>query len=53
MLKEQFIDGMNTETIKAGIIKELTILKDAIEMSSEEVLMWVQRVEAQECRRQY
>ena len=46
-LKEQFINGLNVETIIAEIIKELTTLSDTSEVASEQVLMWAQRVEAQ------
>ena len=46
-LKEQFINGLNNETITAKIIKELTALKDMSGVISEQVLIWAQRVEAQ------
>ena len=46
-LKEQFINGLNNENIKAKIFKELTALKDASKLSSMQVFMWAKRVEVQ------
>ena len=46
-LKEQFMNGMNNEATTAKITKELAALKDTTEVSSEEVLVWDQRVETQ------
>ena len=46
-LKEKFINGLDVETIKAEMIKELTALEDTNEVSSEQLLMCAQRVEAQ------
>ena len=40
-LKEQFINGLDDDTIIAKIIKELTALKDTREVSSKQVLMWM------------
>ena len=36
---------MNDEAITAEIIKELMVLKDTSEVSSEQVLVWAQRME--------
>ena len=44
-LKEQFIYWLDDETIVAERIKQLMALKDTGKMSSEQVLMWAQRVE--------
>ena len=38
---------MNNDAITAEIIEELTTLKDTSEVSSEQVLVWAQRVIAQ------
>ena len=38
---------MNDESITAEIIKEMMVLKDTSEVSSEQVLAWAKRVEAQ------
>ena len=46
-LKETFTNGLDDETIIVEIIKELTTLKDTSEASSEQVLMWIQKEEAQ------
>ena len=46
-LKEQFTNGLDNETIIAEIIKELTDLNDTCDISSEQVLKWVQTVETQ------
>ena len=50
-LKEQFINGLNDDTIIAKIIKELTALKDTSKVSSEEVLMWTLRVGVQRAQK--
>ena len=52
-LKEQFINGLNNETIEAKIIKELTTLKDTSKVSNEQVLIWTQWVEVQRLHKQY
>ena len=44
MLKEQFINGLDDETIIVEIIKQLTALKDTSEVSGEQILIWAQRV---------
>ena len=46
-LMEQFINGLDDEVILEEIIQELTALKDNSEVSSDEVLMWAKKVEAQ------
>ena len=46
-LKEQFINGVNNETIIARMINELTVLKDISGVSSEQIFMWVLEVEVQ------
>ena len=46
-LKEQFKNILNDETITVKIIKELTSLKDASEVSSDQALIWDLRVEVQ------
>ena len=46
-LTEQFINGRDDEVIIEGIIRELTALKDTSEVSSDQVLMWTGRMEAQ------
>ena len=38
-LKDQFLEGMNDEAITAKLIKELMVLKDTSEASSEQVLV--------------
>ena len=39
-VKEQFINGLNDETIIATIIKELKALKDTSKVSGQLLLMW-------------
>ena len=46
-LKGQFINDLNDETIIAMTIKELTVLKDTSQVSTEQFLIWAQRVEGQ------
>ena len=46
-LKEQFIHGVNDKCMLEEIIKELTTTKDDDQISSEGVLAWAIRVEAQ------
>ena len=50
-LKEQFINGLDDETIIVEIIKELTALKETSEVSSEQTLMGAQRIEAQRAQK--
>ena len=50
-LKEHFINGMNDEAITAKIIKKLTALKHTSEVTNEQVLVWVQRVEVQKAQK--
>ena len=45
-MKEQFLNGLNDETITPVIIKELTALIDTSQVSSVQVLMWAKRVES-------
>ena len=46
-LKEQFIHGLNSNDMLAGIISELTKVEDSAYITSEQVLGWAKRVEAQ------
>ena len=46
-LREQFINGLDDEVMIEETIRELTALKDTSEVSSDQVLMWNQKVEAQ------
>ena len=46
-LTEQFITGLDNEVMIGEIIWELTALKDISEAISYQILMWVERVEAQ------
>ena len=46
-LKEQFIHGLNDKCMLEEIIKELTITRDDDWITSESVLAWEKRVEAQ------
>ena len=46
-LKEQFIHGLNDKDILEKIIKEITAAKDDDQITSEGVLAWAKRVEAQ------
>ena len=51
-LKEQFSNGLDDKNIIAEIMKELTALKDTSEVSSEQILMWDHRADAQEAQRE-
>ena len=51
MLKEQFINGLNDETVITKIIKEPKALKNTSKASSEQVLLWAQRVEAERAQK--
>ena len=46
-LKEQFIHGLNDKDMLGKIIKELTTKNNDEQTTSESVLVWVKRVEAQ------
>ena len=46
-LKEQFIHGLNDRCMLEEIIKELTAANDNEQITSEGVLAWAKRVEAQ------
>ena len=46
-LKEQFINGINDKALTSEIIKELTTIENISEVTSEQVLVWPRRVEAQ------
>ena len=46
-LKEQFIHGLNDKDMLGKIIKELTTKSSDEQTTSEDVLVWVKRVEAQ------
>ena len=50
-VREKFINGLKDETTRAKIIKELTALQHPREVSSEQVLVWAQRVEAQKAQK--
>ena len=46
-LKEQFIHGLNNKCMLEEIIKELTITRDDNQITSDSVLAWAKRVEAE------
>ena len=46
-LKEQFIHGLNDQIMLDKIIRELTSRTGNVQMTSEDVLVWAKRVEAQ------
>ena len=46
-LKEQFIHGLNDESMLDEIIRELTSRNGNVQTTSEDVLVWTKRVEAQ------
>ena len=46
-LKEQFIHGLNDKTMLDEVIRELTTKSSNDQMTSEDVLIWAKRVEAQ------
>ena len=46
-LKEQFIHGLNDKCMLEEIIKELTSANDDEQLTSEGILAWAKRVEAQ------
>ena len=45
--RRQFIHGLDDDVIIEEITRELTASKDACEVTSDQVLMWAQSVEAQ------
>ena len=47
ILTEQFIHGLDNEGIIIEILREVSLLEDIDEATSEWVLLWTQRVEAQ------
>ena len=46
-LKEQFINGLNDKTMLDKVIRELTTKSFNDQMTSEDMFIWVKRVEAQ------
>ena len=46
-LKEQFIHGLNDKTMLDEVIRELTTKGSNDQTTSEDVLIWAKRVEAQ------
>ena len=46
-IKEQFINGLNDDGMIVEIIKELTSINDTRPVTSEQVLAWARRVEAE------
>ena len=46
-LKEQFIHGLNDKTVLDKVFRELTTKSSSDQMTSEDVLIWAKRVEAQ------
>ena len=46
-LKEQFIHGLNDETMLDEVIRELTAKNSSEQTTSEDVLSWARRIEAQ------
>ena len=46
-LKEQFINGLNDKAITVKITKKLMVPKDTSKVTSDQVLVWGQRVKAQ------
>ena len=46
-LKEQFIHGLNNKTMLDEVIRELTTKSSSDQMTSEDMLIWAKRVEAQ------
>ena len=46
-LKEQFIHGLNNKTMLDEVIKDLTTKYINEQMTSEDMLIWAKRVEAQ------
>ena len=46
-LKEQFIHGLNDKMMLDKVIRELTTKSSSDQMTSEDVLLWAKRVEAQ------
>ena len=46
-LKEQFINGINDNDMMIEILREWAAIKKTNELSSEQVLAWARRVEAQ------
>ena len=46
-LKEQFVLGLNYNNMLTEIIRELTKAEESADITSEQVLAWAKRVEAQ------
>ena len=46
-LKEQFMHGLNNDDMMMEIIKELTKTEETVNMTTEQILAWARRVEAQ------
>ena len=51
-LKEQIINSLDDENMVEEIIRELKALKDTSEVSSEQILLWIQRVETQRAQKE-
>ena len=47
ILKEQFVNGINDDDMMTDIIREWTAIKKTNEVTSEQVLAWTRRMEAQ------
>ena len=46
-LKQQFMNGIKNKAMTSNIIKKLTAIKNADEVTSEQVLAWARRMEVQ------
>ena len=46
-VKEQFVHGLNNNDMLTEIIRELSKAKESVDITSEQVLGWAKRVEAQ------
>ena len=46
-LKEQFIHGLNDKTMLDEVVRQLTTKNINEQMTSEDVLIWAKRIEAQ------
>ena len=44
-LKDKLMNGINDKTMTLGIIQGITAIKNKSEVTSEQVLVWVRRIE--------
>ena len=50
-LKKQFMNGITNDEIMTEIIRELTAVKESIEITSDQVLSWATRFRCKRYRR--